>query len=76
MKSQATQMEIHKMVQAVVDQRKASVHQEYGLEGHEHRAEVILHSALVKYQADPDFTKKMEKINASEQRRMMAAFEN
>lgn len=75
LKSPQTQTEVHMMVQSVVEERKSVVHKAYGLEGLANKPEVILHSALAKYQADPDFTKKMEKINQTEQTRMVAVFE-
>jgi hypothetical protein len=74
-KSEVTQYEIHQAVQIEVDDKKKAVHNEYGLEGHAHRPEVILHSALMTYSADVSFGKKMEQMNLKQQQRMMKAFE-
>ena len=43
--------------------------------GQEHRAEVIMHSALAKYSSDAEFTMKMEKINMLEQKKMASMLE-
>ena len=75
LKDQTVLMGINHSVQAKVEAMKTEVHKSHGIGELEHHAEVIIQSALQKFQNDPDFATRIESMDRKQKERMGRIFE-